>query len=226
MLTHPHIVLTLRRHHLFSRLPEKTFQDVCTLASLKRLPNHTPLMHQGDPADRFFLLVSGQIKLHRVTGEGQEHLVEVIRPGQTFAEALLFTQAKAYPVSATALKDSVLVSIEGQHYRRALEDQPAICLAILASMSIHLHQRLQDIDTLTLANASRRVINFLFQERDDVSGEVVLQVPKRLVASKLGIQPETFSRILHRLVEGGLIEVRQRTIRILSEEQLMGYQAG
>ena len=134
MLTHPHIVLTLRRHHLFSQLPEKTFQDVCTLASLKRLPNHTPLMHQGDAADRFFLLVSGQIKLHRVTGEGQEHLVEVIQPGQTFAEALLFTQAKAYPVSATALKDSVLVSIEGQHYRRALEDQPKICLAILASM--------------------------------------------------------------------------------------------
>lgn len=226
MLTHPHIVLTLRRHHLFSQLPEKTFQDVCTLANLKRLPGHVPLMHQGDAAERFFLLVSGQIKLHRVTGEGQEHLVEIIQPGQTFAEALLFTQAKAYPVSATALKDSVLVSIEGQHYRRALEDQPKICLAILASMSIHLHQRLKDIDTLTLASASRRVINFLFQERDELSGEVVLQVPKRLVASKLGIQPETFSRILHRLVEGGLIEVQRRTIRILCEEQLMGYQAG
>lgn len=226
MLTHPSIVLTLRRNHLFSPLPEKIFQDVCTLANLKRLPGHATLMHQGDPADRFFLLVSGQVKLHRVTGEGQEHLVEVIRPGQTFAEALLFSQAKAYPVSATALKDSVLVSIEGHHYRKALEDQPQICLAILGTMSLHLHQRLKDIDTLTLANASRRVINFLIQERDAVSGDVVLQVPKRLVASKLGIQPETFSRILHRLVDAGLIEVQRRTIRILCEEQLMTYQAG
>ena len=93
-------------------------------------------------------------------------------------------------------------------------------------MSIHLHQRLQDIDTLTLANASRRVISFLFQERNAVSGEVVLQVPKRLVASKLGIQPETFSRILHRLIEGGLIEVQRRTIRIVCEKGLMEYQAG
>lgn len=226
MLTHPSIVLTLRRHHLFSPLPEKIFQDVCTLANLKRLPGHVTLMHQGDPADRFFLLVSGQVKLHRVTGEGQEHLVEVIRPGQTFAEALLFSHAKAYPVSATALKDSVLVSIEGHHYRTALEDQPQICLAILGTMSIHLHQRLKDIDTLSLANASRRVINFLIQERDLASGDVVLQVPKRLVASKLGIQPETFSRILHRLVDAGLIEVQRRTIRIMCEEQLMTYQAG
>jgi len=181
-------------------------------------------MHQGDPAKRFFLLVSGQIKLHRVTGEGQENLVEIIHAGQTFAEALLFSQARLYPVSATALKDCVLVSIEGSHYRNALEDQPKICLAILASMSIHLHQRLKDIDTLTLANASRRVINFLFQERDPVNGQIVLQVSKRLVASKLGIQPETFSRILHRLVEGGLIAMERRNIRILAEEDLAAYQ--
>jgi CRP-like cAMP-binding protein len=224
MLTHPSIVLVLRRHHLFSQLPEKVFQDVCNLANLKRLSCHATLMHQGDPAKRFFLLVSGQIKLHRVTGEGQENLVEVIHAGQTFAEALLFSQARLYPVSATALKDSVLVSIEGTHYRNALEDQPKICLAILASMSIHLHQRLKDIDTLTLASASRRVINFLFQERDPLNGEIVLQVSKRLVASKLGIQPETFSRILHRLVECDLIAMERRNIRILAEEELAAYQ--
>ncbi|MGS0737469.1 Crp/Fnr family transcriptional regulator [Pseudomonas sp. GG8] len=224
MLTHPSIVLILRRHHLFSQLPERVFQDVCNLANLKHLGCHATLMHQGDPAKRFFLLVSGQIKLHRVTGEGQENLVEIIHAGQTFAEALLFSQARLYPVSATALKDCVLVSIEGSHYRNALEDQPKICLAILASMSIHLHQRLKDIDTLTLANASRRVINFLFQERDPVNGQIVLQVSKRLVASKLGIQPETFSRILHRLVESGLIAMERRNIRILAEEDLAAYQ--
>jgi CRP-like cAMP-binding protein len=191
---------------------------------LKRLSCHSTLMHQGDPAKRFFLLVSGQIKLYRLTGEGQENLVEIIQPGQTFAEALLFSQARLYPVSATALKDSVLVSIEGNHYRNALEDQPKVCLAILASMSVHLHLRLRDIDTLTMASASRRVINFLLQERNPVSGLIVLQVSKRLVASKLGIQPETFSRILHRLVDSGLIAMERRNISILAEEDLAAFQ--
>jgi CRP-like cAMP-binding protein len=162
--------------------------------------------------------------LYRLTGEGQENLVEIIQPGQTFAEALLFSQARLYPVSATALKDSVLVSIEGNHYRNALEDQPKVCLAILASMSVHLHLRLRDIDTLTMASATRRVINFLFQERHPVTGQIVLQVSKRLVASKLGIQPETFSRILHRLVECGLIAMERRHISILAEEELAAFQ--
>ncbi|AZC51205.1 Crp/Fnr family transcriptional regulator [Pseudomonas chlororaphis] len=223
MLTHPSIVLFLRRHHLFSQLPEPVFEEVCAQAMLRRLASHGTLMHQGDPAKRFFLLVSGQVKLYRISGEGQENLVEIIQPGQTFAEALLFSQARFYPVNASALKDSVLISIDGNHYRHALEDQPQVCLAILASMSVHLHQRLKDIDTLTLGSASRRVVSFLLQERDPRSGEVVLQVSKRLVASKLGIQPETFSRILHRLVDSGLIAMERRTILILGAEELAAY---
>ena len=224
MLTNPSVVTLMRRHHLFSRLSEKTLQDVCALANLKHLENHATLMHQGDPAARFFLLISGQIKLHRVTSEGQEKLVEIIQPGQSFAEALLFIEMKRYPVSATALKDSVLVTIEGAHYRNLLEEQPKICLDILAGMSVHLHQRLREIDLLTQANASRRVVNYLFQERDEQSGVIQLQASKRLVASKLGIQPETFSRILHRLVENGLIDMQRRQIRILDDSSLANYQ--
>ena len=223
MLTHPSIVLTLRRHHLFSPLPEKIFQDVCTLANLKRLPGHATLMHQGDPADRFFLLVSGQVKLHRVTGEGQEHLVEVIRPGQTFAEALLFSGARHYPVTASAFKPSSLVSIDGAHYRRVLEEQPKACLELLGSLSVRLHQRLNEIDTLTLGNASRRVARYLCQEQEAGNGHIQLCVPKRLIASQLGIQPETFSRILLRLFEAGLFAMERRVIRVLDRPSLANY---
>ncbi|MGH8383199.1 Crp/Fnr family transcriptional regulator [Pseudomonas sp.] len=225
MLTHPSLVLFLRRHHLFSQLPDSVFEQVCSLAMQRRLSCHDTLMHQRDPAKRFFLLVSGQIKLYRITAQGQENLVEIIHPGQSFAEALLFSQTRYYPVSATALKDSVVISIEGNHYRNALEDQPQVCLSILASMSITLHQRLKDIDTLTLASASQRVVNFLLQERNPQDDRVLLQVPKRLIASKLGIQPETFSRILHRLVENGLIAMERRDIRILATEALVDYQS-
>ncbi|MCY1452456.1 Crp-like helix-turn-helix domain protein [compost metagenome] len=69
------------------------------------------------------------------------------------------------------------------------------------------------------------MISFLLQEQDPEDGRVVLQVSKRLVASKLGIQPETFSRILHRLVESGLIAMERRDIRILATEALVDYQA-
>jgi len=224
MLTETSLVAELRRHHLFSRLPEGALQEVCASANLKRLPAGASLFHQGDKAERFYFLFSGQVKLHRVVCDGQEKLVEVIRAGESFAEALLFTGAPNYPVSATALKASLVASLHGAHYRRMLEQHPSICLDILATLSIRLHQRLNEIDTLTLANASHRVVRFLYQEQENNSGVVTLDVPKRLIASKLGIQPETFSRILHRLIESGMISVQRRRIEILDNQGLAAYQ--
>lgn len=224
MLTETSLVAELRRHHLFARLPENAMQEVCASANLRRLPSGTVLFHQGDKAERFYFLFSGQVKLHRVACDGQEKLVEIIRSGESFAEALLFTRTPNYPVSATALKNSLAASLNGPHYRRMLEEHPSICLDILATLSIRLHQRMNEIDTLTLANASHRVVRFLYQSQDDVTGVVTLDVPKRLIASKLGIQPETFSRILHRLTDSGMIRVQRRRIEILDGRGLAAYQ--
>ena len=223
MLTEMSLITALRSHHLFSRLPDAAMQEVCALANLKRLPAGATLFHQGDKADRFYYLFSGQVKLHRVVCDGQEKLVEVMRAGDSFAEALLVRGTPYYPVSATALKASLAVSLNGPHYRRILEEQPGICLEILATLSVRLHQRMVEIDTLTMANASRRVVRFLLQSAGERDGVVTLDVPKRLVASKLGIQPETFSRILHRLVEAGTISVERRRIEILDANTLAAH---
>ncbi len=224
MLTDSENIQALRRHHLFNRLPETLFSEVSCLAIHRKLDSGEALFHQGDAADRFYLLLNGQMKLTRVLFEGQEKLVEVIHPGQSFAEALLFTGAKHYPVTCNALKASNLLSIDGTHYRRLLEEQPKICLDLLANLSVRLHQRLNEIDTLTVGNASRRVVRFLCQEQSDAgSDQIQLSVPKRLIASQLGIQPETFSRILHRLIDAGLIAMERRNIRVLDRLSLANY---
>ena len=221
MLTDSNTITALRQHHLFGKLPAAAFHEVCGLAIFRRLDGGDILFHQGDVADRFYLLIDGQMKLTRVLPEGHEKLVEVIHAGQSFAEALLFSGAPNYPVSASALKGSSLVSIDGSHYRRILEEQPKICLDLLATFSIRLHQRLNEIDTLTLANASRRVVRFLCQEQEACNGPIQLNVPKRLIASQLGIQPETFSRILHRMIDAGVIAMERRNIRILDTPSLV-----
>ena len=224
MLTETSLIAELRRHHLFVRLPEAALQEVCVSANVRRIAAGTTLFHQGDKADRFYFLFSGQMKLHRVVSDGQEKLVEIIRPGESFAEALLFTGTPHYPVSATALKASLVGSLHSGQYRRMLEEHPSICLDILATLSIRLHQRLNEIDTLTLANASHRVVRFLHEAQEGETGVVTLDVPKRLIASKLGIQPETFSRILHRLIDSGMIAVQRRRIEILDGKRLATYQ--
>ncbi|MFC5695506.1 Crp/Fnr family transcriptional regulator [Pseudomonas sp. GCM10022186] len=223
MLTDTATRAVLRRHPLFDRLPAALFHELCRLAVQRRLGSGDMLFHQGDLADRFYLLLAGQMKLTRVLPDGHEKLVEVVMPGQCFAESLLFSAPRQYPVTACTLKPSSLVSLDGGHYRSLLEEQPKICLELLASLSLRLHRRLDEIDTLTLANAGRRVARFLCQEHEAGNGAIQFNVPKRLIASRLGIQPETFSRILHRLMDAGLIAMERRQIRVLDTPSLANY---
>ena len=223
MLTDPEMLTTLRRHPLFEGMAEGPFQEVCRLAIHRRLDGGECLIHQGESADRFYVLIQGQMKLTRVLMEGQEKLVEIIQPGQSFGETPLFSGEGLNAFSASALKACSLVSLDGVHYRRLLEGQPQLCMNLLGRLSQRMEQFLDEIDTLAMANASQRVARYLNQELRDGANLVQLHVPKRLIASQLGIQPETFSRILHRLTDAGIIAMERRCIRVLDTPALTGF---
>jgi len=94
---------------------------------------------------------------------------------------------------------------------------------LLTRLSERLNQRLEDIDNLATSSANHRVARFLMLRQKGTSGVVELDIPKRLIASKLGIQPETLSRILHRLSDAGLISMHSRRIDILDQRKLAAF---
>ena len=105
-----------------------------------------------------------------------------------------------------------------------LQENPQSCLHLLGHMSVRLHQRLGELETLTLQNATQRFALFLIQRLEDrsvESADIDLQLPKRLIAARLSMQPETLSRIMARLRTNGLIEIHGRTIRIPSVGSLL-----
>lgn len=188
--------------------------------------NGEHLFHQGEPAERFFLLVSGAIKLYRVSQEGNEKVVEIIQPGASFAEAIMFMEQPVFPVNAQAIKPSEVLCINNEAYRRLLQNNPKTCFRLLADLSMRLHKRLNEIETLTLQNATYRVIRYFLANMTEENDKTVVHLPasKRLVAAHLAIQPETFSRILGKLRDEGYIDVHARTITLLNVKGLSSYQ--
>ncbi|MGB5406314.1 MAG: Crp/Fnr family transcriptional regulator [Thiogranum sp.] len=169
------------------------------------------------PARDFFMLTTGQIKLARISASGHEKIIDLISPGHTFAEAILFSGQKLYPVTATAIMDSQVLSFDIASYAEILHESTEACFAIMAQMSRRLHWYIGEIDRLTLHGATFRVVCYLLDQVPSThlgSSEVRLETPKHAIASRLSITPETLSRSFSKLSRDGLIDIHDNAVTL------------
>lgn len=201
----------LRRNYIFADMTEDRLAQITHTMQGFHLQAGDTLFQQGAPAERFFFVRDGMIKLYRLSPEGDEKIIEIMQPGQTFGEAVLFMGERArYPVNAEAISESHLYGFEQKAFLNLLRESHEACFGLLASMSRRLHMLVNQIDSLTLQNATYRVVMYLLElaPREARPGaDIDLAVPKSALASRLAIQPETFSRLLARLRDQGLIEI-------------------
>jgi len=169
----------------------------------------------GDPCTGFHVVVYGQVKLAFTSPQGVEKVVEIVRPGQSFGEALMFLD-KPYIVFAQALADSMLLHVAKQAVFEGLGN--GFGRRMIAGLAGRLHGLVRDVEAYTLRSGQERIIGYLLAElpEDIVLGEAEVRLTpgKSVLASRLNMTPEHFSRILHELAQGGLIEVNGRSIRI------------
>ncbi|MBC5785637.1 Crp/Fnr family transcriptional regulator [Ramlibacter sp. USB13] len=191
---------------------------------LRRLARGDMVFRVGEPCEEFHVTVVGQVKLFALSPSGQEKVIELIGPGGTFAEALMFT-GMPYIVSAQALTDSLVLSVGKQAVLREIEIDPRFSLRMLAGVSRRLHGLVRDVEAYTLHSGAQRVIGYLLRDVDGDGGVTVsLPVSKAMVASRLSLTPEYFSRVLHELEAQGLVEIDRREIRIRDPKRLAAYQ--
>ena len=211
---------TLGRSPLFERLDEAQLQRVAAHAhTIKRAVGET-VIEQGAVASHFFLLLSGQIKLYRLSPDGNEKVFEIITPPATFGEALMFNENPHYPVSASVLRAAELVVIDGADFTAMLRDSVDTCFALLGSMSQRLHRLVHEIDHLTLHSASCRVAGFIYEHTGEHEPEFELGVSKGVLASRLSVTPETLSRLFRQLSDRGIIRVSGRRVAVLDRRAL------
>lgn len=182
------------------------------------------LFHKGDPCNGFHLLVYGQIKLAFTSSQGSEKVVEIISQGQSFGEAVMFME-KPYIVFAQTLSDSLLLHISKAAVFEELQRDHNLCRKMLAGMAMRLHQLMNDVESYSLHSGKQRIIGYLLRELPEDSlnaANVAITLPtnKGIIASRLNLTQEHFSRILHELTDLKLIVVEGRKIHIPSVARL------
>ena len=177
----------------------------------------------GDPCTGFHLVVYGQVKLGFTSPQGVEKVVDIVRPGQSFGEALLFLDMP-YMVFVQALADSMLLHVAKHAVLAELAQDPGFARRMLSGLAQRVHGLVRDVEAYSLRSSQERVIGYLLADvPEGINGkpvEVHLTPGKSVIASRLNMTPEHFSRILHDLAASGLIDVDGRTVRIPDLESL------
>ena len=211
------LLAEIQRCLLFVDLGKEQIGDIVKHTRMVDLAEGEILFEQGQPAHEFFLLERGQLKLALCSSEGNEKIIDLITPGGTFGEAIMFAKQPTFPVSATAIVDSTVFCFDAPTYTRILHQSTDACFDIMAQMSKRLHWQIGEIDRLTLHNATFRVVCYLLDQVPSTQlgvSEVRLDTPKHVIAARLSITPETLSRSFSRLHKEGLIAIHDNAVTL------------
>lgn len=208
----------LGRVALFDQLDSRELLKVAAGTTEQHIRRGEAVFHRGEPCNGFHIMVYGQVKLVAVSPAGAEKVVRLLGPGESFGEALMFLD-RPYILSAIALADSMLLTVDKSVLMAELESQPMLARKMIAGLSRRLHAFVSDVKSYSLHSGTQRVIGYLLQAHEAAGGdELRLDVSKNIIASRLNLTPEHFSRILHDLSNKGLIQVKGRVITILDHE--------
>lgn len=209
---------------LLGSLPQFSALSPAELATLAAGATHIfatrgqMLVRQGDLCQGMFIVLDGQVKLAFISSQGHEKVIQVVRPGQVFCEAMLFVD-QPYAFFSQALCDLALIHLTKSCMLEVMAGNPGLMRHFLAGVASGYHRLLIEHKTIRLYSATERTVRYLFAELASsgrlCDGAVIdLDVAKGLIASQLNLTQEHFSRVLRELHQLGTIVLKGRRVVI------------
>jgi CRP-like cAMP-binding protein len=215
----------LRRCPLFAGLKEEDLKRIRDIASLRQIEKREVLFSDGEETRGFYVILSGRVKLFKVSPEGKEQILHIVSAPDAFAEAALFLEG-TYPAFAEAMTDCQLLYFPKRDFIQLIEKNPQLSINMIVTLSHYLKRFASLIEELSLKEVSSRIAKYIIDlsMRSSKEGkspkEVELDLSKTQLALKLGTISETLSRTLAKMKAKRIIDVTKNKIIILNREAL------
>lgn len=213
----------LEQSQLFSQLNDTALDEISSAATLKHAAPGEMIFQEGEPAQAFFVVGSGKVKVFKLSADGKEQILMIAQPGDSFAEAALFAGRK-FPASAQALEKSELVALDRSRFLGLIGRNPDLAVSLIARLSELLRKMTHLVEELSLSDVNTRLAHYLCGYADATTGkipsEIMLSEKKSVLAAQLGTIPETLSRAFNKLAREKLIKVDGSNITVLDPNAL------
>lgn len=214
------ILEKIRDYPVFSQLDEAQLDKLAGCATILEIPKKAVFFSEEKSAKGMHVLLSGRVKLFKISEDGKEQTIFVFGPGEPFCLCSVFSNGKL-PANLGALEESRVLRVSPEHFAEAVQDDPTILLNMMRVMARRLKEAMDMIDSLSLKQVpSRLVAYFLSREQD---GAVEMDISYRELSKIIGATPEALSRTMKKLGEDGLIEVDGSTVILKDMDRFSEY---
>ena len=210
---------------LFKDIPETTSKRIMNACQLSQEPKGKMLFLHGDEVKVIHFISSGWVKLFRETIDGTEAVVDVLTSGHIIGDSALF-DGDVYNTSAEVVEAAAIYTFPATLLHELIKSEPSLALNLLSSMARHRREQSMEIEHLSIQNAPQRIGCFLLRLCPvEQNHNIILHLPydKTLIASRLGMKAETFSRALAKLRSEIDIVIQGATVTIENKDRLVQY---
>lgn len=207
---------------IFNHLTPTEMSDIVKeTTSVTHLRGQT-IYRAGDRSEGLYIVHKGRVKIYRLSDNGKEQLVRILKPGDFTGELSLFSES-VHNAYAEALEPVELCVMGRENFQSFLLKYPAISLKVLSEFSTRLAKTETQAARIAMETTDARVAMYiadLVEEQD--SNVIQLPMSRKDIASHLGTTPETVSRKLSDFEEAGWIRQHgQREIEVLDLDELL-----
>jgi len=210
----------IARLPLFRHVSREHLEQIQRTASSRHYRRGEMVVRHGEMAPGVVAVAYGMVKLALHGPSGAERVIRLVGPSQTFGEVVAFMR-RPLPVDAMAVVDTRVVVVPTEPMLALVSSDAQFGLNIIASLSERMHALICDFEATTMHGAGERLAAYLESlAGSPEAARVTLPAPKKLIAARLGMTKETFSRALHELAQSGLVSVAGREVVLLDRAGL------
>ena len=209
----------VRSSPYFTRLDDDVLESISRLMVKRTVEKNEIIWIEQDSAKTVYFVVSGQIKLFKMSTDGREQIVRLARPGDCFGHTGAFNGG-SNPESAQAMISSVLWGLAKNDLETLLWDHKQLALNTIRAMAIEMHHYMSLVEDLSLRRVSGRLARLLLEHSSEGVFNEPLILTRGDMASMTGTVREVFGRSLKVLEENGIIESHRHQIIIKDVDTL------
>jgi len=208
---------------MFRQASRAHLAELARQARTQHARRGTLILHRGDKLHGLMAVAYGMVKLSLRGDAGEEKILRLVGPGEIFGEPAAFLETPM-PLDAVALADSLLVQLPVAAINGLIDREPGFARKLIASLSQRMNEMVADVEATNLHGALERVAAYLDSLADhDAAAPVTVRLPatKTVIAARLGVTKETFSRLLRDLGQRHVVSVARRDVTLLDRGRLM-----